>query len=216
MAEAMVTVQRKTGDHAMHAVHESEREWETLRFPGQHSKMLFHPRPEQPTEPNAGFVRYEPGAHHPLHRHDFAQVWYILEGTFTIGGRTYGPGTMVHHPDPHFEHDLSTETGGSCCSCSIRDQAPAAARSTTPASTAPTAPTRRPRTATAGSRCRSFDAWQTAAGSARSPRASTARRPTAATARRSTRIAPSSWRGSARTRRTPSFSSRFDRYVTRP
>ena len=23
-----------------------------------------------------------------------------------------GPGTMVNHPDPHFEADLSTETGG--------------------------------------------------------------------------------------------------------
>ncbi len=24
-------------------------DWETLRFPGQHSKMVFHPRPENPT-----------------------------------------------------------------------------------------------------------------------------------------------------------------------
>ena len=70
--------------------HIDDMEWETLRFPGQHSKMLFHPRPERPTEPNAGFVRYEPGAHHPLHRHDFAQVWYVLEGTFKIGARTCG------------------------------------------------------------------------------------------------------------------------------
>jgi hypothetical protein len=30
--------------------------------------------PERPTEPNAGLVRYEPGSHHPLHKHDFAQV----------------------------------------------------------------------------------------------------------------------------------------------
>jgi len=112
MTEAMATVQRKSGDQPMTAVHESEREWEMLRFPGQWSKMLFHPRTDQPTEPNAGFVRYEPGAHHPLHRHDFAQVWYILEGTFTIGGQTYGPGTMIHHPDPHYEEELRTETGG--------------------------------------------------------------------------------------------------------
>ena len=83
-----------------------------LRFPGQWSKMLFHPREDRPTEPNAGFVRYEPGAHHPLHRHDFAQVWYILEGTFTIGGRSYAPGTMIHHSDPHYEAELHTETGG--------------------------------------------------------------------------------------------------------
>ena len=112
MAEAMATVQRKDGDHSFEAVHESEREWETLRFPGQNSKMLFHPRPERPTEPNAGFVRYNPGSHHPMHRHDFAQVWYILEGEFTIGGGTYGPGTMIFHPDPHCEEYLKTESGG--------------------------------------------------------------------------------------------------------
>ncbi len=103
---------RKPADHGMVAVHENDREWETLRFPGQSSKMLFHPRPESPTEPNAGFVRYDPGAHHPLHRHDFAQIWYIVDGVFTIGGKEYGPGTMIYHPDPHYEDDLSTETGG--------------------------------------------------------------------------------------------------------
>ena len=65
--------------------HIDDAPWETLRYPGQTSKMLFHPRPERPTEPNAGFVRYEPGAHHPLHSHNFAQIWYILEGTFKIG-----------------------------------------------------------------------------------------------------------------------------------
>jgi len=112
MAGTMATIQRKEGDQAMEAVHESEREWETLRFPGQSSKMLFHPRPERPTEPNAGFVRYAPGAHHPLHRHDFAQIWYILEGEFTIGGKRYGAGTMIFHPDPHYEEELATATGG--------------------------------------------------------------------------------------------------------
>ena len=106
------STQRKSGDHGMTVVHENDREWEMLRFSGQWSKMLFHPRPEAPTDPNAGFVRYEPGAHHPLHRHDFAQIWYILEGTFTIGGKNYGPGTMIYHRDPHYEDNLSTETGG--------------------------------------------------------------------------------------------------------
>src|SRR5260221_2149473 len=94
------------------AVHVDEREWETIRWPGQTGKMLFHPRPERPTEPNAGIVRYEPGANHPLHRHDFAQVWYVLEGEFTIGGKLYGPGTMLFYPDPHYEAALSTATGG--------------------------------------------------------------------------------------------------------
>lgn len=103
---------RRPDDNAYEAVHESEREWETLRFDGTQSKMLFHPRPERPTEPNAGFVRYAPGASYPVHRHDFAAIWYVLEGEFTIGGRKYGPGTMVFHPDPHYEEAMHTETGG--------------------------------------------------------------------------------------------------------
>ena len=54
----------------------------------------------------------EPGSHHPLYRHDFAQIWYILEGTFTIGGKTYRPGTKISHADPHYEEELRTETDG--------------------------------------------------------------------------------------------------------
>jgi len=98
--------------HPAEYVNRDEREWEVIRWPGQTGKMLFHPNPERPTEPNAGIVHYEPGAHHPLHKHDFAQVWYILEGEFRIGGKIYGPGTMVYYPDPHFEEELFTDTGG--------------------------------------------------------------------------------------------------------
>jgi hypothetical protein len=101
-----------TDHQPMEAVHVDDRPWETLRWPGQESKMLFHPRPERPTEPNAGLVRYEPGSHHPLHKHDFAQVWYVLEGEFHIGDIAYGPGTMLFYPDPHFEAPLRTATGG--------------------------------------------------------------------------------------------------------
>ena len=96
----------------MEVRHRDELEWETIRWPGETGKMMFHPRKERPTEPNAGILRLEPGAHHPLHYHDFAQVWYILEGTFQIGARTVGPGTVVFHADPHYEEDLSTDTGG--------------------------------------------------------------------------------------------------------
>ena len=101
-----------TKDHGPVYFHQDDMDWETLRFPGQHSKMVFHPTPDAPTQPNSGFVRYEPGAHHPRHRHDFAQVWYVLEGEFTIGDRKIGPGTVVYHADSHYEEDLSTETGG--------------------------------------------------------------------------------------------------------
>ena len=110
MQEAKVV--RKSGDAKFEAVHELERDWENLRIDKFHSKMLFHPRPERPTEPNAGLVRFEPGAGYPMHRHEFAQVWYILEGEFIIGGQKYGPGTMVFHPDPHYEDAMHTDTGG--------------------------------------------------------------------------------------------------------
>ncbi len=92
--------------------HRDDLEWETIRWPGETGKMMFHPRPERPTEPNAGILRLEPGAHHPVHNHDFAQVWYVLEGTFKIDGNVVRPGSMIFHPDPHFEGEFSTETGG--------------------------------------------------------------------------------------------------------
>jgi anti-sigma factor ChrR (cupin superfamily) len=94
------------------ARHFDDVEWETIRWPGETGKMLYHPRPERPTEPNAGILRLEPGAYHPEHYHGFAQVWHILEGDFTIDGVVYGPGTVLFHPDPHFEGEFRTETGG--------------------------------------------------------------------------------------------------------
>jgi anti-sigma factor ChrR (cupin superfamily) len=102
----------ETKDHGAIVRHVDDFEWETIRWPGETGKMLFHPRPEAPDEPNAGLLRLDPGGHHPRHRHDFAQVWYILEGEFTIAGKLYGPGTMLYHPDPHYEDELHTSTGG--------------------------------------------------------------------------------------------------------
>ena len=93
-------------------VHRDEQEWETIRWPGQTGKMLFHPSSDRPTEPNAGIVRYEPGSNHPRHEHDFAQVWYILSGEFKIDDNIYPAGTMLFHPDPHFEGKFETATGG--------------------------------------------------------------------------------------------------------
>ena len=90
--------------------HAADVEWEMGRF-GNVTKFLFHPRQERPTEPNAGFLKYAPGAFFPLHRHDFAQVWYIIEGEFTFAGNLYGPGTIAFMPDPHFEHEMHTATG---------------------------------------------------------------------------------------------------------
>lgn len=102
---------RKPGDHAPEYRHVDDMDWETGRFRNK-TKFLFHPRPERPTEPNAGLITYEPGSGYPLHRHDFAQVWYVLDGEFQFGPKTYGPGTFVYMADPHFEHEMSTKTGG--------------------------------------------------------------------------------------------------------
>ncbi|WP_247457507.1 cupin domain-containing protein [Bradyrhizobium sp. 2] len=81
-------------------------EWETIRWPGETGKMLFHPNEQRPTEPNAGILRLEPGAYHPEHYHGFAQVWYVLEGEFDIEGKICKPGTILFYPDPHFEGEL--------------------------------------------------------------------------------------------------------------
>jgi hypothetical protein len=97
--------------HAPEFKHIDGMDWEMGRFRNK-TKFLFHPRPERPTEPNAGLLHYEPGASFKLHKHDFAQVWYILEGKFRFGNRVYGPGTFAYLPDPHFEEEMFTETGG--------------------------------------------------------------------------------------------------------
>ena len=47
-------------DHLPYEIrHLDEVEWETIRWPGETGKMLFHPRPERPTEPNAGVLRLD-------------------------------------------------------------------------------------------------------------------------------------------------------------
>jgi quercetin dioxygenase-like cupin family protein len=102
---------KTTTHNAPEFKHVDDMEWEMGRFKNK-TKFLFHPRPDSPTEPNAGLLYYEPGAGFPLHKHDFAQVWYILEGEFRCGGKLYGPGTFVYMPDPHFEHEMHTDTGG--------------------------------------------------------------------------------------------------------
>jgi hypothetical protein len=102
----------KDGTHnAPEFRHPDDMDWEMGRF-GNATKFLFHPTNERPTTPNIGFLRYEPGAGFRLHRHDFAQVWYVIEGVFKMGEKTYGPGTIVYMEDPHFENEMRTETGG--------------------------------------------------------------------------------------------------------
>jgi len=103
---------RETGrHHAPQFKHPDEMAWEMGRFRNA-TKFLFHPTADDPTTPNAGFLRYEPGAGFPFHKHDFAQIWYIIEGEFQMDHHKYGPGTVVYMADPHFEDEMRTETGG--------------------------------------------------------------------------------------------------------
>ena len=78
---------------------------------GNVTRMAFHPGPERPNEPVAGLVTYRPGAGFPRHMHDFAQLWYVLEGECRFGQHRLGAGDMVYMEDPHFEHEMHTETG---------------------------------------------------------------------------------------------------------
>jgi quercetin dioxygenase-like cupin family protein len=75
------------------------------------TQMIFHPSDSNPTAPNAGVLTYEAGSGFPLHLHDFAQVWYVLEGECRFGERTLTKGDMVYMEDPHFEYDMHTENG---------------------------------------------------------------------------------------------------------
>ena len=75
------------------------------------SQMVFHPTADHPTEPNAGILTYGPGSGFPLHKHNFAQVWYMLEGECQFGDQILKVGDMVYMQDPHFEYDMHTDEG---------------------------------------------------------------------------------------------------------
>lgn len=91
--------------------HAADMEWGMGRF-GNVTKFLFHPRPERPTEPNAGFLKYAPGASFPLQRHELRADLVHHRGRIHFAGKLYGPGTIAYMPDPHFEHEMHTATGG--------------------------------------------------------------------------------------------------------
>ena len=78
---------------------------------GNVTRMVFHPTPEEPNAPIAGVITYKPGSGFPQHSHDFAQLWYVLEGECQFGDHRLRAGDMVHMADPHFEHEMRTQTG---------------------------------------------------------------------------------------------------------
>ena len=101
---------KATKDAMPQISHLDDMDWEMNRL-GSLCKFPFHPSADDPTQPNAGVLRYEAGEGFVTHRHDFAQVWYVIEGKFQYGDQTLRAGHIVYHADPHREFELSTETG---------------------------------------------------------------------------------------------------------
>jgi hypothetical protein len=64
-----------------------------------------------PTAPNTETIRYPAGTGFPRHKHDFAQVWYILDGECRLGDLRLREGDIVYHSDPHEEQEMFTENG---------------------------------------------------------------------------------------------------------
>ena len=103
-------VTARAAHHAPVVRRPADHPGETGRF-GNVTRMVFHPTAERPNEPNAGIITYGPGVGFPLHMHEFAQLWYVLEGECSFGERRLAAGDMVYMEDPHFEHEMHTDTG---------------------------------------------------------------------------------------------------------
>ena len=108
--ERLSETEARATHHAPIVRRPADHPGETGRF-GNVTRMVFHPTAEHPSEPNAGIITYRPGAGFPRHMHDFAQLWYVLEGECRFGTRTLGAGDMVYMEDPHYEPEMYTETG---------------------------------------------------------------------------------------------------------
>ena len=78
---------------------------------GNETRMVIHPTPDDPTAPNTGTIHYPAGTGFPRHSHDFAQVWYILDGEYRLGELTLRKGDIAYHADPHEEQEMFTEHG---------------------------------------------------------------------------------------------------------
>ena len=83
MSDKMATIQRKSGDHGMEAVHEDDRAWETPALPRPAFGRCCSTRiPTKPERAQCRLRALRAGVgRHPLHRHDFAQIWYITAGS---------------------------------------------------------------------------------------------------------------------------------------
>ena len=104
------TANTATGHRGPRVARPDAHPGQTGRF-GNVTRMVIHPTEADPTAPNAGTITYPPGTGFPLHGHDFAQVWYVLEGECRLGERRLRAGDLVYLGDPHVEPEMHTEDG---------------------------------------------------------------------------------------------------------
>jgi len=71
--------------------------WKKLRF-------------DAATGESAVLLRFEPGARYGAHSHPAGEQYLVLEGSLEDGGRTWGPGSYVHHP-PGSTHRPASHEG---------------------------------------------------------------------------------------------------------
>jgi mannose-6-phosphate isomerase-like protein (cupin superfamily) len=111
MTQSNFAIERESSGHRLPVVARPDEHPGQLGRFGNITRMVFHPSDVDPTAPNAGTITYPAGTGFPLHRHDFAQLWYVLEGECQFGERVLRSGDMVFLGDPHLEHEMHTEHG---------------------------------------------------------------------------------------------------------
>lgn len=71
-----------------------------LRYAGEWSKMLFPPGRNAPVSPTPARETIRSTANY------FAQVWYVLEGEFKIGGEVCCPGTIIYRSSAALKQEV--------------------------------------------------------------------------------------------------------------
>src|SRR5438105_3082689 len=84
---------------AIRIMHEDDIPWVAGRHTVKEGKRLeVHnkaPILHVDDGPWLGRARYDPGMVVPLHAHPTNEIIYVIGGDVTIGGKTYGPGTVI-------------------------------------------------------------------------------------------------------------------------
>lgn len=82
-------------------------DWRPTPYAGVTWKKLRFVRD---TGASAVLLKFAPEASYAAHRHPEGEEYLVLEGSLEDGGKTYGPGTYVHHP-PGSSHRPSSREG---------------------------------------------------------------------------------------------------------